>query len=265
MTAITPSALRSPRTSSRSTRSTTAQLIGRDEELAPWPRTPEIVRQHLADYYAAIEFLDAQIGRILDALKASNQYENTLIVFTADHGLAIGSHGLFGKQNLYDHSMRAPLDHRRTGHPAGPASRRDVLPARHLPDAGRTRRHPGARGERGPEPRPDPRPGDGKRAETRSSPPMPTSSVPSATTAGSSSSIPRSTRPNSSTSRTTPPSCTTSRMTRTGPARSSASPACSDNGKNDWTTLQPLSSAKPLPPEFKFPTEAKSPKPTTGS
>ncbi len=84
-------------------------LIIRDEELAPWPRTPEIVRQHLADYYAAIEFLDAQIGRILDALKESNQYENTLIVFTADHGLAIGSHGLFGKQNLYDHSMRAPL------------------------------------------------------------------------------------------------------------------------------------------------------------
>jgi arylsulfatase A-like enzyme len=84
-------------------------LIGRDEELAPWPRTPEIVRQHLADYYAAIEFLDAQIGRIVEAIQASNQYDNTLIVFTADHGLAIGSHGLFGKQNLYDHSMHAPL------------------------------------------------------------------------------------------------------------------------------------------------------------
>ena len=84
-------------------------LVMRDEELAPWPRTPEIVRQHLADYYAAIEFLDAQIGRILEALKESNQYDNTLIVFTSDHGLAIGSHGLFGKQNLYEHSMRAPL------------------------------------------------------------------------------------------------------------------------------------------------------------
>jgi len=84
-------------------------LVMRDEELAPWPRTPEIVRQHLADYYAAIEFLDAQVGRILEALKESNQYDNTLIVFTADHGLAIGSHGLFGKQNLYDHSMHAPL------------------------------------------------------------------------------------------------------------------------------------------------------------
>jgi arylsulfatase A-like enzyme len=84
-------------------------LTGRDERLAPWPRTPEIVRQHLADYYASIAFLDAQVGRILDALRASGQYDNTLIVYSSDHGLAVGSHGLFGKQNLYDHSMHAPL------------------------------------------------------------------------------------------------------------------------------------------------------------
>jgi arylsulfatase A-like enzyme len=81
----------------------------RDEKLAPWPRTPAIVRQHLADYHAAIEHLDAQVGRVLDALTASGQAEKTLIVFTSDHGLAIGSHGLFGKQNLYEHSMRSPL------------------------------------------------------------------------------------------------------------------------------------------------------------
>jgi arylsulfatase A-like enzyme len=84
-------------------------LTGRDERLAPWPRTPEVVRQHLADYYAAIAFLDAQVGRILDALRASGRYDNTIVVFSSDHGLAIGSHGLFGKQNLYDHSMHAPL------------------------------------------------------------------------------------------------------------------------------------------------------------
>ncbi len=84
-------------------------LTIRDEALAPWPRTPEVVRQHLADYYASIGFLDSQVGRILDALRASGQYERTMIVFTSDHGLAIGSHGLFGKQNLYDHSMRSPL------------------------------------------------------------------------------------------------------------------------------------------------------------
>jgi arylsulfatase A-like enzyme len=85
------------------------ELVIRDEELAPWPRTPEVVRQHLADYYSYVTFLDAQIGRILSALEQSGHHENTLIVFSSDHGLAIGSHGLFGKQNLYDHSMHAPL------------------------------------------------------------------------------------------------------------------------------------------------------------
>jgi arylsulfatase A-like enzyme len=94
-------------------------LTGRDERLAPWPRTPEVVRQHLADYYASITFLDAQVGRILDALQASGQADNTLVVFSSDHGLAIGSHGLFGKQNLYDHSMHAPLIFAGPGVPKG--------------------------------------------------------------------------------------------------------------------------------------------------
>lgn len=94
-------------------------MVIRDEELAPWPRTPEIVRQHLADYYAYIEFMDAQIARILDALESTGQKDNTIIVFSSDHGLAIGSHGLFGKQNVYDHSMHAPLIICGPGIPAG--------------------------------------------------------------------------------------------------------------------------------------------------
>ena len=73
----------------------------------------------LADYYAAITFLDAQVGRILAALRASGQADNTLIVFSSDHGLAIGSHGLFGKQNLYDDSMHAPLIFAGPGVPKG--------------------------------------------------------------------------------------------------------------------------------------------------
>jgi len=85
------------------------ELKVRDEKLAPWPRTPEIVREHLADYYACITYLDAQVGRILEALRRTGQYDNTIIVFASDHGLAIGSHGLFGKQNLYEHSMNTPL------------------------------------------------------------------------------------------------------------------------------------------------------------
>ena len=85
------------------------EMVNRDERLAPWPRTPEVVREHLADYYAAIEHLDAQVGRIVDALRDAGQLDHTLIAFAGDHGLAIGSHGLFGKQSLYEHSMKAPV------------------------------------------------------------------------------------------------------------------------------------------------------------
>ena len=85
------------------------EMTIRDEQLAPWPRTPEVVRQHLGDYYSYITFMDEQIGRILAALRASGQYTNTIIVFSSDNGLAVGSHGLFGKQNLYDHATHEPL------------------------------------------------------------------------------------------------------------------------------------------------------------
>jgi arylsulfatase A-like enzyme len=95
------------------------ELEIRDEQLAPWPRTPEVVRRQLADYYACIEHLDAQVGRILEALEASGRMGNTLVVFASDHGLAVGSHGLLGKQNLYDHSMRSPLLVSGPGIPAG--------------------------------------------------------------------------------------------------------------------------------------------------
>lgn len=74
----------------------------RDEELAPWPRTVAIAKQELADYYAIITHLDAQIGKVITALRESGAYENTLIVFAGDSGLAVGNHGLLGKQNVYD-------------------------------------------------------------------------------------------------------------------------------------------------------------------
>ena len=96
-----------------------SEMVIRDELLAPWPRTPEVVRQNLADYYAYINFMDDQIGRILDALKASGQYDNTIIVFSSDNGLALGSHGLFGKQNVYEHATHEPLIFVGPGIPAG--------------------------------------------------------------------------------------------------------------------------------------------------
>lgn len=85
------------------------ELIIRDEQLAKTPRDPEVVKQHLADYYGIVSHMDAQIGRVLGALEETGGSENTLVVFLADHGLGVGSHGLLGKQNLYEHSMGAPL------------------------------------------------------------------------------------------------------------------------------------------------------------
>lgn len=85
------------------------EMFVRDEQLAPWPRTEDTVRQHLHDYYACISCIDHHIGRILATLRELGQLDNTLVVFSSDHGLAIGSHGLFGKQSLYEHSMKSPL------------------------------------------------------------------------------------------------------------------------------------------------------------
>jgi arylsulfatase A-like enzyme len=85
------------------------ELDIRDENLAPHPRTPEVIRKHIASYYAMISHLDFHIGRVLETLKRTGKADNTIIVFTGDNGLAVGQHGLLGKQNLYDHSVRVPL------------------------------------------------------------------------------------------------------------------------------------------------------------
>jgi choline-sulfatase len=81
----------------------------RDEKLAPFPRTQYAVQVHRQEYYAIITHMDTMIGRILAALEETGKADNTWIFFTADHGLAVGQHGLFGKQNLYDHSVRVPF------------------------------------------------------------------------------------------------------------------------------------------------------------
>lgn len=81
----------------------------RDESLAPFPRTPYAVKVNRREYYAIITHTDAQIGRILDALEKSGKAGDTYVFFSADNGLAVGHHGLMGKQNLYDHSIRVPL------------------------------------------------------------------------------------------------------------------------------------------------------------
>jgi arylsulfatase A-like enzyme len=84
-------------------------LTVRDENLLDWPRSPEKVRSLLSDYYALISHLDKNVGEIINALKKNGLYENTIIIYAADNGLAAGSHGLLGKQSLYEHSMKVPL------------------------------------------------------------------------------------------------------------------------------------------------------------
>jgi arylsulfatase A-like enzyme len=91
----------------------------RDELLAPFPRTPEEIRRHIAGYYAMIAEVDYNIGRVLDALEKSGEADNTYVLFAGDNGLAVGQHGLLGKQNLYDHSIRVPLVISGPGIPGG--------------------------------------------------------------------------------------------------------------------------------------------------
>lgn len=84
-------------------------IAGRDEELLPWPRTPKDVKDELAVYYAVVDHIDQQVGRLIDQLRRDGRLANTYVIFTSDHGLAIGSHGLMGKQNMYDHTIRVPF------------------------------------------------------------------------------------------------------------------------------------------------------------
>jgi len=81
----------------------------RDELLAPWPRTRDEISRQLREYYAVISGLDHHIGRLIQELKRKNLYDNTILIFSSDNGLSIGSHGLMGKQNIYEPGMKVPL------------------------------------------------------------------------------------------------------------------------------------------------------------
>ena len=95
-------------------------------------RDEAAVRNELAREYSCLENIDTQIGRVLAALEANGELDNTYVFFSADHGIAVGRHGLMGKQNLYEHSWRVPLLVRGPGIKPGRTSRYvyllDVLP-----------------------------------------------------------------------------------------------------------------------------------------
>jgi arylsulfatase A-like enzyme len=75
-----------------------------------WDRRDEqTIRNEIGREFACAENIDQQIGRVLEKLSAMGELEHTLVVYTADHGIAIGRHGLQGKQNLYEHTWRVPL------------------------------------------------------------------------------------------------------------------------------------------------------------
>jgi len=83
----------------------------RDEERVSgvWKNRDEAtIRNELGREYACSENIDIQIGKVLDKIKAMGDLDNTIIIYTSDHGISIGRHGLTGKQNLYQHTWRVP-------------------------------------------------------------------------------------------------------------------------------------------------------------
>jgi arylsulfatase A-like enzyme len=85
------------------------ELMIRDEKLAAHPRDPDEIRQHLTEYHAMIDQLDEAIGWVIASHEARGMLDDTIIVFSGDNGLAVGQHGLMGKQSCYDHSLRVPM------------------------------------------------------------------------------------------------------------------------------------------------------------
>ena len=83
---------------------------GGDASAMPAHTTARDARTLQAAYYAMIELIDDQVGRVLDALRESGQADNTLVIFTSDHGEMLGDHGLIQKGcRFYEGLVRVPL------------------------------------------------------------------------------------------------------------------------------------------------------------
>ena len=66
-------------------------------------------KKAVGGYYASVAYMDAQVGKVLDALERSGQADNTLVIFTSDHGYHLGEHDFWAKVSLRDESAMVPL------------------------------------------------------------------------------------------------------------------------------------------------------------
>ncbi len=89
-------------------------------------RDPQTIRNETGRQFACSENIDIEIGRVLTKLEAMGELDNTYVVYTSDHGMAIGRHGLQGKQNLYEHTFRVPLIVKGPGIAAGTRAQGNV-------------------------------------------------------------------------------------------------------------------------------------------
>ncbi len=92
-------------------------------------RDDEHIREAGLSYYGYVSFLDHNIGQVLDALDASGQADNTLIIYTSDHGEMLGNHGMWAKMNMYEESSAIPLI---VAGPGTPQGERCDAPASHV-------------------------------------------------------------------------------------------------------------------------------------
>ena len=66
-------------------------------------------KKAVAAYYAAVSYMDAQVGKVLNALKEEGLEDNTIVIFTSDHGFHLGEHDFWMKVSLHEESVRVPM------------------------------------------------------------------------------------------------------------------------------------------------------------
>lgn len=86
-----------------------AGLAGTRNDQNPIGNYPDNQKRMWAGYYASVEFMDAQVGRVLDELDRLGLRENTAVVFISDHGYHLGEHGFWQKSNLHEEAIRVPM------------------------------------------------------------------------------------------------------------------------------------------------------------